>query len=143
MLTFRQFIEEQEKKKKMTKSGGGEYGTDELTKTYKKDTPGQEEQLDEAPIGRIVDLFVQTYRRLSKKKKIDRIIWDTSLWANMNYHALVQALEKEAQRGGLPDDIVKALQPEFKGQKRRSQTIQQMNRTGFNTTNTTGFRRFT
>ena len=38
MLTFRQFLKEQEKKKK---SGAGEYGTDELTKTYKKDTPGQ------------------------------------------------------------------------------------------------------
>ena len=86
---------------------------------------------------------MQTYRRLSKKKKIDRIIWDTSLWANMKYHALVQALEKEAQRGGLPDDIVKALQPEFEGQRRRSRTIQKMNQTGFNQFNTTGFRRFT
>ena len=42
MLTFRQFIEEQEKKK-MSKSGAGEFGTDELTKTYMKDTPGQDQ----------------------------------------------------------------------------------------------------
>ena len=38
MLTFGQFITEKKKKKK---AGAGEYGTDELTKTYKKDTPGQ------------------------------------------------------------------------------------------------------
>jgi len=35
MKKFRQVTKEKEK------SGAGEYGTDELTKTYKKDTPGQ------------------------------------------------------------------------------------------------------
>lgn len=41
MLTFKEFYEEKEKKK-MSKSGAGEFGTDELTKTYMKDTPGQD-----------------------------------------------------------------------------------------------------
>ena len=127
MLTFRQFIEEQEKKKK---AGAGEFGTDELTKTYMKDTPGQEEQLDEG-LGKVLDLFIRTYRQY-KNKPIGRIVWGVSQAANMNYHALVKALEMEAKRGAIPDDVVKALKPEFEGQKRRSKTIKQMNRSGFN-----------
>lgn len=126
MLKFRQFIEEQEKKKK---SGAGEIGTDELTKTYVKDTPGQE-QLDEG-LGKVLDLFIQTYKQY-KNKPIGRIVWGVSQTANMNYHALVKALEAEAKRGALPNDIVKALKPEFEGQKRRSNTLKKISQQGFN-----------
>lgn len=36
MITFKQFLEEEH--------GAGEWGTDKLTKRYKKDTPGQEDK---------------------------------------------------------------------------------------------------
>lgn len=38
MITFKQFLEEEH--------GAGEWGTDKLTKRYKKDTPGQEDKED-------------------------------------------------------------------------------------------------
>lgn len=71
MLTFKEFLSEEH--------GAGEWGTDELTKRYKKETPGQEEEIKEYAIdakghksstGGLTQKGVDAYRRENPGSKL-------------------------------------------------------------------------
>ena len=117
MLTFRQFLKEQEKKKK---SGAGEYGTDELVRTYIDDTPGQE--LDEANIEKAVKYFID-YHRKNKNKKIDRNIWDVARMAGVKYRKLEDAIARQAALKMLPKEIEKDFESVLRGRQRAQKTL--------------------
>ena len=120
MLTFRQFIAEQEKKKK---AGAGDIGTDELVRTYVDDTPGQE--LDEASVEKAVKFFID-YHRKNKNKKIDRNIWDVARMAGMKYKQLEDALIKQVTRGLIPKELQKDFEPLMRGRERASRTYKKL-----------------
>ena len=120
MLKFKQFIAEQEKKKK---PGAGEIGTDELVRTYVKDTPGQE--LDEASVEKAVKFFVD-YHRKNKDKKIGRNIWTVARMAGMKYKQLEDALIAQVTRGLIPKELQKDLEPLMRDRQRASKTFRKM-----------------
>jgi len=120
MKKFKQFIEEQEKKKK---SGAGEIGTDELVRTYIDDTPGQE--LDEANIEKAVKYFID-YHRKNKNKKIDRNIWDVARMAGLKYRKLEDAIARHAARKMLPKEIEKDFEPLLRNRKRAQKTTRNL-----------------
>ncbi len=71
MLTFKEFLSEEH--------GAGEWGTDKLTKRYKKETPGQEEEIKEYAIdakghksstGGLTQKGVDAYRRENPGSKL-------------------------------------------------------------------------
>jgi hypothetical protein len=78
MITFKQYLEEEH--------GAGEWGTDKLTKRYKKDTPGQEDDKEDikeyaidakghkSSTGGLTQKGVDAYRRENPGSKLQTAV---------------------------------------------------------------------